>query len=387
MGEFRFLVAAIASLVALSGAATAETSKSGVSVRVNGGEAPVFAAGASVEISGDIREGSMSASGVFGAGASVVVSANIEGSLAAAGGEVSFSGSAKRFFAAGGDIAISGSAVEDSAVAGGNIKVTNEARFEKDFAAAGASVDVAGEIQGDANLAGAFVQLNGAVKGDAELSGDTVVIGPDARIDGDLTYYSEQEADIAPTAAISGKVTFKHASEREIRNRRDRGHVLGERSMKARAYGALWSFVALGVSGLLMGLLFPRWFGETAVAGRDSPLASLLLGFATLICGPVAAILLMVVVLGLPLGAFMLALYLGLLALSYIGAGIGVGHLLADRSEDRRMKVLPFFLGLAAVLVLAAAPLIGGLVGFLALSIGLGALVRGLWLTLTAPAA
>lgn len=365
---------------ALLAPAHADTSRSGASVRIDGARGNVFAAGASVEISGEIAGGMTPRTGVFAAGASVGVSADIDGSLAAAGGDVVMTGSAKQLFLSGGNVTFAGEVDGDAFIAGGNVMVQQGATFHDDAHAAGASIDFAGTVQNDASLAGAFVRLNGVVGGDAEVSAENVVIGPATRVSGDLTYYATAPAEIDPAAQVTGEIVYKEASERDIKWMREKKeNPFAGYGVRDNVYGALFWFVALGASGALMSLVFPRWFGAVAVAGREKPLSSLLLGFAVLIALPVAAILFMVIIIGLPFGGFLIALYLGLLCISMIGAGFATGHLLLDRSKDETPKVLLYFVGLAALTILGAAPVVGGIVTFLAIILGLGVLVRGLW--------
>ena len=381
-------LAILAVAASLSAGAAAETSRAGAAVKIDGAKGTVFAAGASVEITGVVEEGMGPRTAVFAAGASVNVSASIDGALFVTGGDVSYTGASEVLFASGGNVSIAGKVEEDAMIAGGNVMILDGATFESDVHAAGASVDYAGATAGDASLAGAFVRLDGAVDGDAELAGEEIVIGPRARIKGGLTYYSTKPAEISPEAQIAGEIVQKEASERQVRWERHKRNPFASRGdFRSTAYGALFSFVALGASGVLMALVFPKWFGEAAAAGRDHPLSSLLLGFAVLIALPIASILFMVMILGLPFGGFLLLLYLGLLVISMIGAGLGFGHLLLDRSKDTRAKILLFVAGLAILLVVGAAPVLGPIVGFFAMLLGLGVLVRGLWASLRAETA
>ncbi|MEX0645363.1 MAG: hypothetical protein WD076_08630 [Parvularculaceae bacterium] len=386
--RIRWFLAVLAGAASLSAAAVADTSRAGAAVKIDGATGNVFAAGASVEITGDIEAGVGPRTAVFAAGASVNVSATVDGALFVTGGDVSYTGASEVLFASGGNVSIGGSVKEDAMIAGGNVMILEGAQFQSELHAAGASVDYAGSTTGDVNLAGAFVRLDGAVDGDAELAGEEIVIGPRARVKGGLTYYSTKSAEISPEAQITGAIVKKEESERDIKWERHKRNPFASRGdLKSTAYGALFWFVALGASGVLMALTFPKWFGEAAAAGRDHPLSSLLLGFAVLIALPVGSFLFMIMILGLPFGGFLLALYVGLLFISMIGAGLGFGHLLLDRSKDVRAKILLFIAGLAILLVVGAAPVIGPIVGSFAMLLGLGVLVRGLWTALRADTA
>lgn len=378
-------VAAIAAIAGLASNAAAETARTGASVKIDGGHGGVFAAGGNVEITGEVEAGLSPWTGVSAAGGSVNVSASVDGALFLAGGNVDFSGRSKALFAMGGDVTVSGEVEEEAHIAGANVVIAPGAAFEDDVTAGGATVDFGGAAHGDARLTGAFVRLNGVVDGDVDLAGDEVVIGPEARVKGDLSITSTQKVDIPDGAQIDGEVVYKKASAHEFDTKRWEKRSLSPGGLLASsAFGALFWVVALGASGVLMSLLFPRWFGEAARIGRDNALTTMLIGVAVLIATPVFAIILMATILGLPFGGFLFALYFGLLSISMIGAGLGTGHLLFDRSKDERAKIGLYLAGLAIVLVLGAVPLLGAIVTAIAFPFGLGVMARSGWTTLRA---
>ncbi|MEZ5928856.1 MAG: hypothetical protein R3C55_10325 [Parvularculaceae bacterium] len=381
-----FLAMAALAAMQLFGAAMADETQTGASVKIDGARGGVFAAGANVEITGEVSSGLRPMTGVLALGGSVRVSATIDGSLVAAGGDVTFTGEANEFIGSGGNVTFAGSVEEDAMIAGGNLTVTPDAFIGGTLRMAGGALDVSGKMQDGAEIAGASIIFNGEVTGDLTIDADDIVIGPDAKISGELIYYSPKDADISPQAILAGGVVKKQTREGRYKFEERGPKFFTEKSMTARAYGALFWFVALGASGALMMLLFPRWMGETAASGRERPLTDMLIGVGVLIAMPIAAIVFMVIILGIPFGAFMLALYLGLLMVSNIGAGLAVGHLLMDKSGDKQAKFLPFLAGLAIVLILGAVPYIGALFSAVGMTIGLGALFNGLWVALRTPA-
>lgn len=384
------LVLFAAAMTLLAAPASAETSKSGASVRIDGATGPVFAAGGAVEVDGRITAGGMRAlNGVFAAGGSVGVGADIDGALYASGGEVRFTGRARRAMLAGGDVTLAGEVDKDAHLAGANLAVAPQAVIGGDLGAAGGYVRFDGATRGDADLAGGEVHVNGSIAGDLELTGETLVIGPDARIGGNLRYYADSEIDIPSTVRIGGEVQYRNLSEREVQRRvdRQRGHAFGAKRLHHSMLGAAFWFVVDAASGAALALLFPGWLGAVAAAGRGRPLVSLLTGFAGVIVAPVAAVLLMLIVLGIPLGGGLLAIWGSFLLLGGIGAGFALGHLLLDRTDEERPKILFLLAGLAIVMVLGAAPYIGWIFSILAAAYGFGALTLGLWSRLAPRAA
>jgi hypothetical protein len=107
---------------------------------------------------------------------------------------------------------------------------------------------------------------------------------------------------------------------------------------------------------------------------------SLLLGFVLLVCAPVAALLLLVTLIGIPLGLLAIALYLALLPVAYASAGIGLGEWALGRWKPAAARRFGWRAGAATIAIVLLAllgtiPWLGGLIGFAALLAGLGALL------------
>lgn len=362
------------------GAASAQTFKAGDVVEIDGAEGPVFAMGGEVEIRGNVSGGSTGPWTVMAAGGSVDIDARIDGGLAVAGGEVEVRGRARSIAASGGAVLVDATIDEDAKLTGGEATLGANSRVGGDLRAVGGELILSGAVDGDAKMTGGEILLEGSVAGDVEISGEDIEIGADAVIGGDLTYYSNRRADIHPHARIAGAVMFNERSASELKDYRDGDFDFGldGGGVAERAFGALFWFVALGASGALMGAVFPGWLGAVAEAGRDKPVGALIAGVFALVFTPILAVLLMIVVIGLPFGLFLLAIYGALLLVSFIGAGYAFGHLLLDRSNDGEAKIGLFLAGLAIISVAAAIPFIGWIVGAAAFAFGLGAMTLGL---------
>ena len=94
-------------------------------------------------------------------------------------------------------------------------------------------------------------------------------------------------------------------------------------------------------------------------------------GLALFLGIPIAGVILLVTLLGLPLGVVMLLALIPLYALAYTTSGWLLGRRLLGSDRGR---VLAFIAGLAILRVIALIPLVGGLVWFVATVFGLGVL-------------
>ena len=144
--------------------------------------------------------------------------------------------------------------------------------------------------------------------------------------------------------------------------------------------GRLLSWLAVSVSLLILGLLLllltPKGAEAVAEAWRSATGPSVGWGLIFLVGLPIVAVLALVTLLGIPFGVGLL-LGLGLIYAVGYAAGAWVVGRLVIRGPGRR--VVAFLAGLAIVRVLALVPILAGIVGLVAVVLGLGAVVVAAW--------
>jgi len=352
-------------LLALAPWPIAMAQEAGASIVKSGREeADLYLLGASVDVSADVRGDLMAAA------ANVVAGGEIWGSVLVAGGQVVVGGKVKADVRAiGGTVRLDGQVGHDAAAAAGSVTVSPGASVAGRALLAGQRIEVAGKVGRQLKAAGELVAILGEVGGDADVAAETVEIGPKARIAGNLTYTSPNEAHIAPGARIAGKVV----------------HHLGEHAPGASRPGRfLWAALMIAghlLAALLFLVVFPRFAVVAARHVGDEPVMSLGLGLALMVGWPFAALLLGVTVVGLPLALAALAFYLVLLFAAYLATAIALGDLvlgLLQKDPDAAPTLAARLLSIAAALLVLRlvrlVPLLGGTVGVLAVVFGLGAL-------------
>jgi cytoskeletal protein CcmA (bactofilin family) len=226
-------------------------------------------------------------------------------------------------------------------------------------------VTVAGHMTGDLLAVHGRVNVTGRVDGDVVAVSRRATIGSSARIGGDLRY-GDVRPSIARGATIGGDVTKENWDE-----------VAGP-GWGAGVHLTVW--VAVSVSTLVLGLLL-LWFAPRAAAAvlgtwRDAPGRSIAWGFALMIGLPIAAVVAVVTLVGIPFGIGLLLALLPLLAIGYAYACWLLGRTLLG---PPRAPVLAFLAGWGILRVLALVPFLGGLVGIIATAAGLGALAVSAW--------
>jgi hypothetical protein len=126
--------------------------------------------------------------------------------------------------------------------------------------------------------------------------------------------------------------------------------------------------------GLFLVLLTPHYMDRVFATARDRWAVSAGWGFALLLMTPIAAFILMLTIVGIPLGILaLLSLPIFMLWGYAVGAGaIGAAVL---RRQTVQGRTLALALGIAIITVLAMVPFIGWLIGAVATMLGLGALL------------
>jgi cytoskeletal protein CcmA (bactofilin family) len=308
------------------------------------------------------------------AGGHVGTEKRVAGDVLAAGGVVSIGGEvADDVRAVAGDLVLRGRIDGDAIAAGGSVTVGPEAVVGGKAWLAGGDVTVAGRIGGALKVSAGRVRLSGDVGGDVQVIAREVVVEPGAHIGGRLSYRSPVPAQIAPGARIGGPVEAQ------------RFPSPAEEGLPRRALSAtkLLYLAGLALAGVVLLRLFPRFALEVARTIGANPWASLGLGLLLLLATPLAGVLLLITIIGIPLAWALLSLYALSLLVAYLTAALFLGDAVARRigraylSSGARIATLVG--ALVVLFALGYVPMVGGIIQFVALVLGLGAWVLRLY--------
>ena len=227
------------------------------------------------------------------------------------------------------------------------------------------SVRINGRVTGDVVAISAPVRINGPVEGDVVSIAERVVIGAGGRVNGDLSYVDEKPLITVP-GAVGGKTEKLKFDD-----------IFTPWSAIA-AWIALW--LAVSVSSLLLGLallwLAPRSLEAALEVARTSTGPAIGIGLAVFFGLPAVAVLLMITLLGIPLGIAVLLSLLPIYAIGYTASAYALGRAIVKPPTGR---FLAFLAGWGILRVIALIPVLGGLAWFAATVFGLGALTIALW--------
>lgn len=185
--------------------------------------------------------------------------------------------------------------------------------------------------------AGSMV-IDAPVGGDIHAYVGDLIFSSGAVVEGQVDYTSDKEAKIDPQATIMGALTRYDPPTDAI-----------FQSPGRRAWGFIRPLLSLMAAALLMTLLFPGITGGTAEAIKTRPGASAGCGALMVFVTPIAALLLLITVIGAPISLMTMLLYIVLLYLSRVFAGYFLARLIFDRLD---IKLHPVWTGMIGVLIL-----------------------------------
>lgn len=337
------------------------------------------------------------------AGADITISNRVDEDIMAAGGKVRIRGTVgDDVRVAGGDIEIGQSVTGDVIVFGGSVEILDGVTIGGDLVVTGGEVHLAGIVRGrtivnagvlymtgttsDVDFQGGTLHLGGVINGNLQSVSEDIVVSSSTTVSGNVEYWSNQ-GEVALEDVVSGTVTFTEElrpySERQVR------------SAKAGLAGLLAAVFAGGIlfsllSTLLVIIVFvfmtKSYFNDAVKVLKKEPWMNALYGLLYFVVTPILAALLFVTVIGIPLGAALLALYIvTVLFAKPMSAILLVKYWEVLRKPKVKKKLKPLtnwqvvFLSLGVYVLLkivGAIPLLGWIVVTVAVCAAYGAYMR-----------
>jgi hypothetical protein len=217
--------------------------------------------------------------------------------------------------------------------------------------------------------------IGGEMRGDVELVAQEIEVLPSALIKGHLVYWSTRDARIAPQARIQGSITH---------NLPELPRALARTGAALITVSRLLFMIGLIVTAIALYLLFPGFTRLAADTIGSDPLKSLGLGAILCISVPVAAILTMFTIVGIPLGLIMFLAYLASLLMGFLVTAFFVGDIGARAFVPRArhatiVRVVCLIVALGLMALINQLPYVGGFLMATAVLIGLGAMSLNIW--------
>jgi hypothetical protein len=330
-------------------------------------EGNLYAAGNNLNIEGTIN------GDVFFAGQNLNIEGNITGDVFAASQSILINGNIKGSLRAAGDnIIINGNISQNTIFIGSNFELRNNGNIGWDLLLAGASADIKGQI--GRNLQGIVSQISisGIINEKVKLkienkknADNGLKISQTARIGGDLNYSSGTRAEIHNEAEISGEINFTEKASREF-------------NFFGWGFKMIFSIFAAFVVGLVLISLWKKQLLDITETMKKQIPASIGWGLLLMILSPIVCIVLLFTLIGIPLALIIFTLWLIILYISKIFAGILLGRTIVEkiRADRNDSLILSMIIGISIAWLIFSIPFFGQALSLLAVWWGFG----GLWL-------
>jgi len=344
--------------------------RSGATFTVASGEVvddDLYVAAGSIIIDGTIN------GDLWAAGSSITVNGVVNGSVMAVGRTVNINGGVGHAVRAGGEtITVNGDVSGDVIVGCSQAHIASTAKIGGDLLLGAGNARIDGFVEGDIKGQGGEIAISNGVEGNIDLEAESLTILPTANIQGDLTYTSEEEANIQTGAQIAGATTHKLPPVKEERAK------AFPFALFSGIGGKVIGFLMALIAGLVIILLAPRRLTSIAEAIRTRPGPSAGWGALILFLTPIAAIIVCITIVGIPVGLIVLALWGIAIYLAQIPVGLFIGRWIIGHFrgvEGKAIMVGALALGLVILKLLRLIPHLGFFIGLAVIIFGLGAVV------------
>ncbi|AGN02868.1 hypothetical protein L593_14660 [Salinarchaeum sp. Harcht-Bsk1] len=282
---------------------------------------------------------------------------------------------------------------EGGTYSGGTVVI--EGPIDGDVRVFAGTVIIQGDVDGDVQAFAGTVQVQGTISGNLQAAAGTVVV--DGSVRGDVSV-------AAGTLAIDGSVGGNVRSASGTTQLGERSVVLGdleytgdlERLEGSRVLGSVDQRVALQIGpvlvpplwgwfvtvfamlahaalGAVLLLAFPEYSRSVVDRIESDPLVTGAAGLGVFVGVPIVLVLLLLTIVGIPVSIAGLVIFGIVCWIGLVYGRFAVGYVLVRRA-GRDSPWLGLGVGLVGVGVLTQLPYVGGLVQFVTLLLGLGAL-------------
>jgi len=301
---------------------------------------------------------------VFVGAEKTTINGTINGNLHIGSGDITLKGKVKgNVYLGSGNITIVGSSIDGSLLMGAGTVI-----IDKDSVIKGSVMAGVGKITIDSKIGRNLY-----------LGAGTANIQDNTKVGKDL-YYAYNESDnkisISDKAVVSGET---HRQKYNVNTKTDT-KTIKKQLLPLKSAATLMSFISAFVIGLVYFKLFNKHLAASSEVLSKQFWKSLGIGFLIFITLVPAIIILLITIVGIPVIGVSLLMLIVFVYLSKFIVSLSLGTLIVKKFKWSKVsKFWTFTLGLLVIYLLKMVPALGGIVSFLIVTSGLGALTINLF--------
>jgi len=253
---------------------------------------------------------------------------------------------------------------------GAAINIKPDAEIGGDLTAFCGELNLDGKIgKGLRGSVGTLI-ISGSVNGDVSVKAEKITLMPTAKILGDFKYKSKNQAKIESGALVSGQTLWTKKEKKEEEKPK------GLFTLKSLITEILF-LLALMITGIVLTLIFKKNAYQAKRAVTVSFLKSLGWGFVSIICIPIAILILTITIIGIPIAIIALFAYAVLIYIAKIPVATALGEMIikAFGKQGEPSLIGSMLLGLIVLTILLNIPYLEWLIYFIVLFTGFGAIL------------
>lgn len=334
-----------------------------------------------------INEAVDSAGDTFLAGRTIQAGGTTSGDLHVSGFDLSINtDTAQDLYAAGAFIEVSGTVAQDLTAAGFSLRTERGATTGGNARLFGNSVTIEGPVEGALMVTGRDVILNAPVTGDARILAQTLTFGPEAVVQGTLTYSTPDSLAVPQRVAPDVRVVFEAQSTARIWDELDEisQEIPAVPTFGSMLFGFVISLLFFLVLGALMLSFMPKRLAKLRRSIADAPGQTILLGVIglSILMGllPITAM----TIVGIP---FVLIVILAIVVVWTLGYALGAYGIAmriwlgfgGDDNPSKAARLAVFAAAIIFVALLNFIPFVGWIANYTLVLLGVGSMTRALF--------
>lgn len=323
-----------------------------------------FAYGSNIEISGDIL------GDLYVMGGQVTIDGQVHGDLLVLGGSVDLPGTvAGNVRMVGGQLLVSGDVGKNVSAVAGNVQILPCSRIGAGFVCAAGSVDLAAHVGGEAHVVSSHLRVASSIEDNLYAYVGKLRLTSKALIGGNLFYRSNSIAVLEEGSQVDGEITYSPSIVQ--------GWIEGTWIQKllstSKILGSLMNFLYSFVVGWILIQVFPKNLEGALYQIQHKPWRVFSVGVLLLIALPLASLVLLITILGVPFALTLIAANIIGFYTAKIYTILFVAHYLCKKFKISLHKMVKLFTGLVVYFLFTAIPFVGMCIAFVSMLVGVGA--------------
>lgn len=277
----------------------------------------------------------------------------------------------------GGSVIISGNVSGDILIFGGKVSILDSSTIEGDIIVLGGELDYQGSLLGDLNVITGKAFLNGYIKGDSIITTQELSLGDffGTNIKSTVSYFSPDK--IEEPEELEGQFIYNRTKVWSD------SRVLQSNLSSFFGFLSLLRFVTTILMLFLLIYLFKPFSKDVVKFGSENWIHSFIIGLITTIALPAISVILMVSLIGLPIGLILLTIFSIIFMIRIAIASMIVGGWLKKLngrfSQQKHSMFIYSVIGLGLLTVVKYIPYIGETIFIFLYIIAIGSVVNYLY--------